>query len=205
MTDAPQEDLDILSIAAETALGTYALNGAFQPFGAIQSDAGIMIVPSDGFQDADEKHRFVNIMRFLSIEHGGQRSAFAMETWTMFSQDPEDQRLMDEIYARGGSMSEHPKAGEAIFLIAESDAGSTTRMHRILRNGDRIDLAAAETIHDPRPAPSEPPIVRGIFSNFHVPTGLQSLPQARQFADVMRTMVATRMERIVPTDAPSTN
>lgn len=198
---APEADIAILSIAADTALGNYALNGGFHPFGVVETPAGVVIVPSEGFSTQDEKIEFVNILRCISIEHSGRCSAIAMETWTMESAEDEDNALLEEIYKRGGSMSEHPKAGEAIFVIAESDAGTTTRMHRIVRDGETATLAPGEAqfigVEDMRSRAS------GLFSKFHVPTGLQTDPQA--MLEAMAKLVGTSLQRVVPGDAKKGN
>ena len=201
---APAEDTAFMELAARIAIGNFARDG-LQPFGIVHTDDKTMIVPSEGFRSDDEKHEFVNILRYISIEHSGLRSAFAMESWTMFSRDPEDVALLDAIYERGGSMSEHPKAGEAVFIMVESDAGFSTRLHRIVREGDAVTLQAGEIDFDPRPAPPAPPLYRGIFSNFHVPTGFQSTPPAQGYAAQMRQLVPSTLVKIEPTAEPATN
>ena len=201
---APAEDTSFMELAAQIAIGNFARDG-LQPFGIVHADAATMIVPSEGFRSDDEKREFVNILRYISIEHAGQRSAFAMESWTMFSREPDDLALLDAIYARGGSMSEHPKAGEAVFIIVESDAGTSTRLHRIVRDGDTVTLEAGEMDFDPRAEPPAPPLYRGIFSNFHVPTGFQPTPPAQDYAAQMRELVPSEMVRITPADAPTAN
>ena len=199
---APAEDTDFIEFVASVAIGNYARGDGFQPFAIVHTGEATMIVPSQGFPNNDAKQEFVNILRYISIEHSGQRSAFAMEVWTMDSRDPEDQRLMGEIHERGGSISEHPKAGEAVFVIAESDAGTTTRMHRIVRNGDEVTLEAGKTEFDVR---TVPPTYRGTFSNFHVPTGFQPQPAAQAFAAQMRELVPSQLVRLDPTEAPKAN
>jgi hypothetical protein len=201
---APAEDTDFMELAAQIAIGNFARAG-LNPFGIVHTDDKTMIVPSEGFRNEVEKREFVNILRFISIEHSGQRSAFAMESWTMFSREPDDLALLDEIYARGGSMREHPKAGEAVFIVVESDAGFSTRLHRIVRDGAKVTLEAGEIEFDPRPAPPTPPVSRGLFSNFHVPTGFHSDPAAQAYAAQMRELVPSTLVRITPTEAPPAN
>jgi hypothetical protein len=201
---APADDTAFMELAAQIAIGNFARDG-LQPFGIVHTEGRTMIVPSNGFRSDDEKREFVNILRYISIDHSGLRSAFAMETWTMFSRDPEDTALLDAIYERGGSMSEHPKAGEAVFIMVESDAGFSTRLHRIVREGDAVTLEPGETDFGPRPAPPEPPLYRGIFSNFHVPTDFQSHPAAQNFAGQMRQLVPATLVKIEPTAAPAAN
>lgn len=203
--EAPQDDLDLVTNAADMAMLNYAQNGRFNPFCIIDSALGVMVVPTEGFTEEAHKREFVSTMRFLSIEHAGRRSAFAMEAWTMFDRSDEAQALLQEIYDRGGSMREHPSAGEAVFVIVESDAGTTTRMHRIVRDGADTRLEAGETDFQPMPPPGVPIMSRGIFSNFHVPTHFQSSPAAQTFANTMRQVVGVKMERITPTGMPPAN
>ncbi len=188
----PAEDMEVLDRTARIALDTYAHNGTFPPFLTIDSGGDLFIVPSQGLSNVDQKRRFVEIARFLSIEREGRRSAFAMESWTLKTRTQESMRLLEEIYARGGSMSEHPDAGEAIVLIGESDAGRTMRQHHIVRNGETISLGQAEVHFTPI---AEMGMQGGIFSDFHVPTSLQTCREAQAFADTMRQTVGVHAQK----------
>jgi len=198
---APIEDTRIVEIAADTAISTYARDGEFSPLGIIETASGYIFVPAEGPFDQDGKLAFLNVLRFLSIENAGRRSALAVETWTVFSNDPADVALVRQIQARGGSLKEHPRAGEAIYIIAESDAGFTSRMHRIIRDGKQTTL--------------EPGIVQfeesgkrmsgGLFSNFHVPTALQMAPGTQEFAAFMRQIVSARYQVIKTKKGPQVN
>lgn len=199
---APPEDIAFVEFVASIAVGSYAREGTCAPFGVIGLEQGSMIVPAEGLVDLESKQEFVNILRYLSIEHAGRRSAFAMEVWTMFSREADDLRLMDEIHARGGSVSEHPRAGEAVYVICESDAGTTTREHRIVRMGDTITLEDGRT--DFQEAGSVL-ISRGTFSNFHIPSGFQSTPEAQEYAAQMRVLVNATLQKIEPAEGPSAN
>lgn len=195
---SPQDDLDFIGFVSSIALGDYARSGSTSPFAVIGLEQGAMIVPAEGLVDFESKQEFVNILRYLSIEHGGRRSAFAMEAWTMLSKDPEDVRIMEEISARRGSISEHPNASEVIYIISESDAGLTTCQYRIARSGTDVTLEPAEFEFVER---TFPPVSHGMFSNFHVPVDFQSDPAAQQYATEMRLLVPSTLKRvnIVPT------
>ncbi len=199
---SPQDDLDFIEFVSSIALADYARSGSASPFAVIGLEKGTMIVPAEGLVDFESKQEFVNILRYLSIEHGGRRSAFAMEAWAMLSEDPEDLRIMEEIAARNGSISEHPHASEVIYVICESDAGTTTRRHRIVRGEDAISLEPAESEFAER---TMPPVSRGTFSNFHVPTGFQSDPRAQQYATEMRALVPSTLRKIDAAPAASVN
>jgi len=192
---APPKDLAFVEFVASIALAGYAQKGVFAPFAVIGLEQGTMIVPAEGLVDLDAKQEFVNILRYLSIEHAGRRSAFAMEVWTMLSRDPDDLRLMAEIHERGGSISEHPQASEAIYIIGESDAGTITLQHRIVRTGDTVTLEAGKSDFQES---TYPPVSRGTFSNFHMPTSFQSTPEAQAYAAQMRLLVPSTIARIDP-------
>jgi len=192
---APPEDVAFVEFVASIALADYAQNGVFAPFAVIGLEQGTMIVPAEGLVDLDAKQEFVNVLRYLSIEHAGRRSAFAMEVWTMFSRDPDDLHLMAEIHGRGGSISEHPRAGEAVYVIAESDAGTITLQHRVVRTGETVTLEAGESDFQES---TYPPVSRGTFSNFHMPTSFQSTPEAQAYAAQMRLLVPSTIARIDP-------
>ena len=195
MTTAPEADLRLLEATADSALANYAQRGGFPPFCMMQTGGDTMLlIPSKGFPNQDAKYDFVNFLRYASIENQGLRAAFAMENWTVFSKDPADHALLEEIYARGGSMSEHPNVGEAITVIVESDAGTTMRMHRIVRDGDNVTLEAAETDFESAGTRK----TAGVLSGFHIPTGMQGSLPAQTFAAEMRRQVTTAMHPIEP-------
>lgn len=202
--EAPTEDLEIVQIAADVALENYAASGGFHPFAVMDTSIGMLVVPSEGFSSPDDKRTYTALLRYVSIENGGRRTALAMETWTLVKADDGDMALMREIHARGGSMSDHPKAGEAVVVIAESDAGTTMRMHVIVRDGVNVNvtLEPGETSFKPRDGTED---AHGLMSNFHVPTAVQSDPQSVAYATTMRTLFDTRMERIDPTAAHKPN
>jgi len=200
----PVEDIDILDKTARIAIECYGSNGGFPPFLTIESAGALKIVPSQGFSSDDQKRQFMNLARFLSIEHAGRRSAMAMESWMLLDTTPESLALLDRIYARGGSMSEHPDASEAIVVIGESDVGSTMRQHGIVRDSDTISLKDAEMHFTPAIVPWMPRESGGIFSDFHVPTFLQASEDAQAFADTMRGMYRTNSQKVEPTGTERT-
>lgn len=186
-TALPDDDRQMLEAVAHIAQMTYAQQGHLAPFGAIQVDRMVMIVPAGSMTTDEDKVRFIGLMRYLSIEKEGLRSAIAMESWVVRSRDPADLTLMNEIMARGGSLQEHPRVEEALCVIVESDAGCSQQMNIIVRDGDTVTLEAGDVDFEERGASQD----RGLFSNFHVPTSIRSLPPVMAFADAMRQMVET--------------
>lgn len=198
---APDDDIALIDTASRIALGSFSTDGGFGPFGLIHSGDALFLAPAESAKDKDAKREFVNVLRYLSIENAGKRTAIAMETWTIDMTDPVKTALLDEIYARGGSMSEHPDVGEAIHVIVESDAGTTMRTHAIVREADGLTLAPAQT----RFSPVGERAISGTFSAFHIPTDKQSDPIAQAYASGMRGRYDAKYERIVPSDAPPAN
>lgn len=195
---APAEDLAFLDTVADIALSTYGANGGLPLFGMIDAGTMPLIIPADDTSPAG-KHMFVNLMRFLSIDNQGRRSALAFEAWSVFDRTEESQRISAEIRARGGSISEHPDVEEGICILLESDAGGLQRMNRIVRNGNVVTLEPGEAQFSP--AGTRPLI--GTMVAFHVPEALRSDPAVAAFADDMRAMVGVDYQPIELTGKPA--
>jgi hypothetical protein len=196
-TEATTGNDHIIELASKMAMNFFGSTGALQPFAVIETAGGnTMIVPAEDMQGAEGKQNYINILRYLSVEQDSVRIAIAAESWSIDTSDPEKLKILNEIYARGGSMSEHPDAIEVIFICAESDDDRTMRQYKINRNGIEIKL---ELINEKKGAGSV-----GLFTNFHIPTDKRDGPAVQLFVSQMKKLFSYEAKYIeVETDKSS--
>lgn len=191
MQDLISPDHSIIERAAEVALSMYANKGQVIPAAFMETAEGITIIPAESFNEHQDKIRFMNILRLVSIENNSIRMAFIFEGWSMESSDPADIKFAEELSRRGDSLENHPKAREAIYVLAESDAGTTLRKYGINRDGIRVNLVQEDETFD-----ADGALSTGVIKGFHVRTIYRDHPKVRDFVKAMKSEVIINKERL---------
>lgn len=189
MEEQVSPDHSIIEMAANVAIEMYASKGQIIPAAFMETTDGVAIIPAESLDGQDDKIRFMNILRYVSVENNSIRMAFAFEGWSMESSDPADIKLAREIKERGDSLESHPKVREAIYILAESDAGSTLRKYSINRDGIRVFLSQEEETFS-----ADGDFSTGIIKGFHVHTKYRNHPNVRNFMNVMRSHIDINKE-----------
>lgn len=139
---APAADLEMLERATSLVRSAFQSDGRIEVMGFVATRAGatpaMRMVTTPGLRTVLERRNFADALRHLSIRSASPCSAVAYDARIM-----EGAASKGRAVGRRGAAGKSAKAGEAVIIAVESDAGRTELRLSVTRQGNgRIDVDA---------------------------------------------------------------